>query len=604
MTNSSTVSKYLMSGLLAASVFSAIYCKTDAFIDNVFFTKYFHFVFISIALCLVMGFSLWKSDVFVFRLERRDLYVTAFYAYNVANIFVTNSSQYLSNEFFFLTNAVTAYIIGRYIFNDEDNYSISILFTVLLYAGLLEVYYGLVQMATVENLSAMSLTGSFDNPGPYACFVAIIFPIALGTILFSGEKKHLYYLSIVYVVLASIVVVAAQSRSAWVSLCFSCLILVGAKVNFLQKITRKSFLWKLSLCVLSFAIISFVAVAFYQYKVGSSQGRQFIWMRTLEMVSQKPLGGWGFNSYSTVYNNYQAAYFANHPEDSVYSVLADNMGFAYNGFLQMLAELGVVGLLFFLLWIAETIWHLSRPRPPGSHTSVKHTSWIVLSAISAIIITAFFTYSLQTLPIFALLFILSSTVSGGNPAYSVSVRKAYLKIFASLLIILNLLEFKIQIERFTALKQWKIARDSMKADTRAGLQRYHDLYPPLRFYPNFLYNYGAELSISKQYKQSIAVLEEAKSGINNYQLFTYLANSYEGDGNLDSAECNYVHASLLIPHKLYAQYRLVYIYHQQGRYDKALSLASKIIETPAKVNNTQAVMIKDEMRGYVRNYSH
>lgn len=86
-------------------------------------------------------------------------------------------------------------------------------------------------------------------------------------------------------------------------------------------------------------------------KPGSSGGRWFIVQRTVEMIADKP-SGIGFGQFAVQYGIRQAAYFKQHGTDGKAALLADNVQFALNEYLQVMAEGGIaMGLLFILLTV-------------------------------------------------------------------------------------------------------------------------------------------------------------------------------------------------------------------------------------------------------------
>jgi hypothetical protein len=75
-------------------------------------------------------------------------------------------------------------------------------------------------------------------------------------------------------------------------------------------------------------------------KPGSSGGRWFIVQRTAEMIKDNP-GGIGFGQFAVQYGERQAAYFKQHGTDGKEALLADNVQFALNEYLQVTTEGGI-----------------------------------------------------------------------------------------------------------------------------------------------------------------------------------------------------------------------------------------------------------------------
>lgn len=70
-------------------------------------------------------------------------------------------------------------------------------------------------------------------------------------------------------------------------------------------------------------------------------GRTDIWALMLDMISQRPLFGYGFNAFWLGWDSEASAY--------VWRMLQWECPYAHNGFMDLLAELGIAGLALFLL---------------------------------------------------------------------------------------------------------------------------------------------------------------------------------------------------------------------------------------------------------------
>ena len=81
----------------------------------------------------------------------------------------------------------------------------------------------------------------------------------------------------------------------------------------------------------------------YFHKQGSADGRLLIWRYTAEMASSRPLAGYGPGGFEAHYMDFQADYFARHP-DSRFALLADDVKHPFCEYLGVAAEYGLVGL--------------------------------------------------------------------------------------------------------------------------------------------------------------------------------------------------------------------------------------------------------------------
>ncbi|MCD7933434.1 MAG: hypothetical protein LUH15_19920 [Tannerellaceae bacterium] len=81
------------------------------------------------------------------------------------------------------------YIVVRQISIKRFN----ILFLALVISAVIQVLYGSLQLASYlpSNHILFKITGGFFNPGPYAGYLATIFPVILGIVLY--KKKYLSF---------------------------------------------------------------------------------------------------------------------------------------------------------------------------------------------------------------------------------------------------------------------------------------------------------------------------------------------------------------------------------------------------------------------------
>lgn len=116
-------------------------------------------------------------------------------------------------------------------------------------------------------------------------------------------------------------------------------------IGFLWLYLFKWLRWYVPVAALGFGAVLLII------KPSSSGGRWFIVQRTVEMIADKP-SGIGFGQFAVQYGIRQAAYFKQQGTDGKAALLADNVQFALNEYLQVMAEGGIViGMLFVLLTV-------------------------------------------------------------------------------------------------------------------------------------------------------------------------------------------------------------------------------------------------------------
>ena len=110
---------------------------------------------------------------------------------------------------------------------------------------------------------------------------------------------------------------------------------------------------------------------------------------------------------------------------------------------------------------------------------------------------------------------------------------------------------------------------------------------------------SADLYILVDREKSIELLKECEQKINDADVYTYLGNSYEGNGMLNEAEKAFKQASFIIPHKLYPKYRLVYLYAEMNKLNDALEMANKILLMKPKVESDITGKLKEDIQHFI-----
>ncbi len=177
-------------------------------------------------------------------------------------------------------------------------------------------------------------------------------------------------------VLSGLIVLLSLSRSATLLLMlFTLLVLVGAGIWVARSEAagpNRAVLGLLAVLFLLFvgggaAVLDYGKVADKMSQLGTTDRKMSVEDRitaahaTWEMISDKPITGWGagsFRYYFPVYAQYYPA---------IWNVPNNRWEYAANDFLQILAELGVIGLLLVVAggvyWVLKLVRHEFHSRP-------------------------------------------------------------------------------------------------------------------------------------------------------------------------------------------------------------------------------------------------
>jgi len=134
-------------------------------------------------------------------------------------------------------------------------------------------------------------------------------------------------------------------------------------------------------------------------------------------------------------------------------------------------------------------------------------------------------------------------------------------------------------------------------------EQYTRLYTQLENNPYFMFNYGIELVLAKEYEQSIPILHRVCRYFIDTDILCYLGDAYKGMSQYENAETTYRLASNMVPIKFYPLYCLANLYNETGNVDNAINVANIIINKKEKVRSYTTYKIKTEMKQMVDSLS-
>jgi len=487
------------------------------------------------------------------------------------------------------------------VFNEVNKKTIIFIIGGFLFIGIAQSIYGFLQLKGLLPIlqKQFQITGAYGNPSPYSNFIVALLPFAL-TALFYAEKKSFRTYGCIAFFLMLLVLPFTRARASWIAafVCIAYILIFRFEMN---KIIRKWFgsAWvKLIALFGIIVILSIVAVYLFRYKEESASGRLFIWKVTLQMIKDKPLFGFGYDSFSTAHNNHQAQYFDMHPNAYKEAALADGVNYAFNEYLQITAETGIIGLLVLLILLGSTFYKTRIIY----NTNKRIVNYLLLSAKASLIafwIVALFSYPLRSVPNNIFFIILLSVVSAnsGSVLKSIKLKEHIRKMISIIALLMVGLFVYNQAAKYRATREWLTAFHILhEGHKEEAIKLYEKLYPTLEYNPYFLFNYGAELSVMGNYTKSIEILREAEPRVADSDEYIYLGNSYEGIGDMNSAMKCFKQASLIMPIKFYPKYRLAQIYMKMGNTPEAVTIAKQILNMPVKVPSDIITNIRLEMQ--------
>ncbi|TGV03425.1 O-antigen ligase family protein [Flavivirga rizhaonensis] len=618
-------------------------------------TKRLHLYIISIALIiLLIGLPLVNIKTYAQSTITSKFIVFAYSCFAIIGIhlffiiFSKVKAIYISKIDIILLIIIGYLTLNRYVFQADYSFSmrylellgLSILYLVIrglpiksytwlllaiIISGIIQAVYGNLQLLGYypSNHSGFKLTGSFFNPGPYAGFLAAVWPVALGMYLFKDQViVHAFeqfrnrsktvniliayvfeYIPVLGIACIMLVIPSTHSRGAWLSIIISSILLIEYRYLLISKVLKKlNHIKRGILITLTVLIISGGLFGVYHFKKGSSDGRLFIWKVTTEIVKDNPFFGVGFDRFKAHYMNYQANYFVEHGETAE-TLVADNSYYTFNEWLQYTAENGLVGgvLLCVLLYLLLKI---------SIRKEYKYLYILLVFGLLACAVFAFFSYPLQIVPIklvaFVLLALLVNLDIKKHRVFNTQEKPKPFILLKAGICILGLIGV-VKGGQYTSVleqnfKTWENAQSSYQyGDYRGAIQDYKKAYSILKKDGDFLMNYGKALSIYKRDKKAVEILTQAKNYLNTTIIETALGDAYKNMKQYKEAEIAYKHAANMIPSRFYPLYLLAKLYEESGEKEKAILMAKTILNKKVKIASTAIEEIKEEMKDIITN---
>ncbi len=661
---------------LIGLLFVTPFIVSDKLCNGIIVAKEFWFFAVVVAMLLYSGIRLlFVKHSIKIRLNITDILLLAFYAWCfIRAVFTPYTPFWHNHKLQVLTCMMVVYFfVKNTILNErnevnEDNEKIEskkkqhifsfihFFFFSFILSGFLQAVYGLLQLYGVfpSHHNLFKITGSFFNPAPYALYLAVVFPVALGKVLFNErnerietnernernerneenekiEKKDIsnissffhsfihslnlpsfisslnYYLSFATVIAILLVLPVTMIRASWLGALAGSLVVLQYKYHYLQGINHflKSPFRRIMGAILTIIVVTLIGTGIYLLKKDSANGKLFIWEVTLGKIAEKPLLGHGLGRFEAEYNNWQAAYFQNHPEEmnSKKGWVAGNTKYAFNEFLEMAAEVGITGIIVFVAVIISVFYFI-----PSCFHSFKNSNFynvLLFSSLVSLLCCAAFSfpfYSISTLVLeFALIGII--TISS-NAVLVLKTHSLPLHLsLATMLFAVSIPQFGI-LQKTPCFSKWNEANHLYAmSDYDAANSRFKDIIPSLAFKGELWQQYGKSLQMDGNNEESFIVLEKAALYTSDYILYTTLGDAYKGIMQYGKAESAYQQASYMEPNKLYPCYLLAKLYDDSGQRLKAVKTAARLLDKNIKVQSTAIEEIRIEMKSIITKYS-
>ena len=525
---------------------------------------------------------------------------------------------------------------GRFSYTTSDpmargtgNITVLAITAVLLSAAIYEGGLGVFQLLGMEPSGnrLYPFTGTFYNPGPFACYLALSLPWALRSIsneklvipktisneqlvisnLWDSVRNELncsllttnyklqiancqLILSWIVVGLDAVLLPASMSRTAWcaavaggiVALLGNKVILFGSRLK--DVCTKKSLLpHRPSPLTLHSSLLIIIAVALvygvYRMKQGSADGRFLMWKVAAGAVSSHPFDGVGWQNVAGAYGMAQERYFASGTASPGEILVADAPEYVFNEYLQIAIAYGWGWSLLMIAVLIMAFVSAFRSGRYGIAGSV---------AACAVVMTASYPFQFP-ISILTIGAICIAAFIGGRKC--LDMEKGAVKLNCSVFCSLerNVPSHTPRQRNFNIHTSTTFKIITVLAAT---------IYLAIdckKFDQNVLFQTGLALHKSGEWEKSNEVMMDLLSHSSDPMPLNIIGKNYTELNMRDSAE-HYLHRSTLrCPNRLYPHYLLMKLYLRQPADSTGARREAKILlSTKEKVPSSAVEQMKKE----------
>lgn len=383
-----------------------------------------------------------------------------------------------------------------------------------------------------------------------------------------------------------ILLVVLSSRASWLASLAGCAVVV-----FKCAIRR---LPQCAVRIRKYAIIVMVGlcglgVASYYVRTSSADGRMLIWKISVHdflngNISLLPRG----KEFSVFIGEAQERYFSSQVRPMAEQFLAGAPNYAYNEWLQMVVEWGVLPTLVVVVVVVLVVLRLVKNKSPESIP--------ILGGIVAAVVLSIFSYPLRCVS--SLWFVAMLMTCG--VVTCLSNRKAKMVV---LVVCVPVVTIKSAYDYHRATLCRKIIEECRIFDSSntAGavssqLAAYERMAPYVDNEPEFLLYYAKALFDAHNYRRCIATLRRARLKSGDPIFFLIEGKCRQQQRQYAQAEQMYLHAYHRIPHKVYPLYLLMNLYGKVDNATKVRAVALKILSVSPKVPSQEFYYIQQQAR--------
>lgn len=410
--------------------------------------------------------------------------------------------------------------------------------------------------------------GSFDNVAGFVSYICLTLP--LGVNIFNKGERATRVALLVCKTITIFAILYSESRIGIIC-CAIFLIMIACRHYDMN-------IRKIILVVLASSTL-LTCFLFFAMKQDSSKGRLFIATRTIELIKEKLIFGYGHNGFCKNYMEAQSEFFKNNP-DSEYAIYADNVHHPMSDVLLITFEFGMVGLCVFIGYVSLFFKLCSKQ---NSNVAFK-----IICLFLILLTWVLFSYPLRypftwIAIVYSLYNILPSNIKCKKTIYTCT---------QILAVVLAILCFHLMIID----RNWRLAQNYYDdGKMKKSVSQYNQLFQDKKSDYKYLYDYSFVLYNVGQKEKALQVALECSNYISDYNLCLLLGYIYRDMNHYKMAIDIFEKAHNMCPSRVVPLFEQYIIYRTTQDNENRSKMANTIKNYPIKVMSPKVYNILNEL---------
>lgn len=515
-----------------------------------------------------------------------DILIGVYLLYNLLGISVLHKTSHEPLFYIKWSLLIMLYVTARLITKDN---AVKLL-DLLIIGGLIQAAIVFAQyIGIINSLNGdFSITGSFANPGHLAVYLSgsIVSAIILFKQSYKTAKKSSKILLLIIIIILFTALCLCKSRTSFIAL-VAAVIIILLQTDRFRHFTK---VCKSAIVVCSVILLLFMVAVSYHIRVKSADARLLIWRVSTELFEQTPVFGNGTESFRKQYMYKQAEFFSTNPNlNSKYVMVANNHYQAFNEFIHIACEQGIVGLLLFLSIIG--------------YVFVKGKNLIAKSLLVWLLVSSCFLYTADIFPIVILFPIILGILDNGCCACSgrkiryIPYRSG--RTVSAIILFGVLLYSSYYKHRYDTISKRLIQRVyCCKTEMMVLLQS--ENYDIIKRNKDFSLLFAKMAFNELEPKVAIKVISDiAANSIATSTMICDLGDLCRKQKLYREAEKQYKLASDMVPCRIMPNYMLFKLYVEMEDYTSAYRMAENILSQPVSITGSIVLRIRNEVKEWL-----